>query len=218
MDFVGLTVFPAIVANLLYHYLTKRYGMLPNTVYRLVLTLYAYVLPIRVAIPDSLLALARLLLPIAVFLFIDSLYEKKRRYALVKNKKLAAVITVIAIACVVSVVMLISNQFRYGALVIATESMTGELNKAEAVIFEQYDDQIIIDGQVIVFEKNDSTIVHRVVDIEKINGQTRYYTKGDANEDDDAGFITDANVVGLVRFKIPYIGYPTLWLRSLFDR
>ena len=28
----------------------------------------------------------------------------------------------------------------------------------------------------------------------------------------------DADIVGIVDFKIPYIGYPTLWLRSLFSR
>ena len=31
MDFLGITVFPAVVANLLYQYLAKRYGIYPNT-------------------------------------------------------------------------------------------------------------------------------------------------------------------------------------------
>jgi signal peptidase len=61
-------------------------------------------------------------------------------------------------------------------------------------------------------------IVHRVVDIKIINGITRYYTKGDANEDADAGFITDSEIVGLADKKIPFIGYPTIWMRSLFKR
>ena len=61
-------------------------------------------------------------------------------------------------------------------------------------------------------------IVHRVADIQIINGTTRYYTKGDANEDLDTGFITDANIVGLVNYKLPFVGFPTLWIRSLFKR
>ena len=61
-------------------------------------------------------------------------------------------------------------------------------------------------------------IVHRVADIQIINGTTRYYTKGDANEDLDTGFITDANIVGLVNHKLPFVGFPTLWIRSLFKR
>lgn len=218
MELVAETLFPAITANLLYHYLTKRYGMYPNMIYRAVTTLYIYVIPYIPAISNSLLAFIKLLVPLAIYLFIDALYEKKRRYALRKKSKLEVPITVIAIACMLAVVMLISNQFKYGTYVIATESMTGELNKGDAAIYERYDDQQIKEGQVIVFEKDRSMIVHRVVEIEYINGQIKYYTKGDANEDVDAGFITDANIVGLVNHKIPYIGFPTLWMRSLFKR
>ena len=112
--------------------------------------------------------------------------------------------------------MLISNQFHYGAYVIATPSMTGELNKGDAAIYEKLGDSPVIEGQVIVFEQNDTVIVHRVVDIQTINGITRYYTKGDANEDLDAGYILRSDIIGLVSYKIPYIGYPTIWIRSLF--
>ena len=112
--------------------------------------------------------------------------------------------------------MLISNQFYYGSLVIATDSMTGEINKGDMIIYERYEDQLVIEGQVIVFEKNKSVIVHRVADIKIINGETRYYTKGDANEDLDTGYITDSNIIGLVNYKIPFLGYPTIWVRSLF--
>ena len=127
-------------------------------------------------------------------------------------------ITTLALILMLSFVMLISNQFRVGALVIATESMTGELNKGDVAIFERYDEQFIAEGQVIVFEKSKSMIVHRVVEIEHINDQIRYYTQGDANEDPDTGFITDAEIVGLVDYKIPFLGFPTIWMRSLFGR
>lgn len=218
MELMGLVLLPSVIANLLYHYITVRYGPYPNVVYRLVTTLYVYVIPVKPDVSDSLIAFAKLFIPIIIYLFIDALYEKKRRYALVKKSKLSTVLTVLAVAIMTFVVMLISNQFQYGTLVIATDSMTGEINKADAVIFEKYDDQIIIKGQVIAFEKNDSVIVHRVVGIEYVNGQTRYYTKGDINTANDSGYITKAEIMGVVEFKIPYIGYPTLWLRSLFDR
>ena len=114
--------------------------------------------------------------------------------------------------------MLVSNQFYYGAYVVATDSMTGELNRGDVAIYESYEDQLITEGQVIVFEKNNSIVIHRVVDIEIINGGARYYTKGDVNDDNDDGFITGSDIVGLVNVKLPYFGYPTLWIRSLFMR
>lgn len=222
MDLIAGTLFPAILSNLLYHYLSKRYGIYPNVVFRAITTLHLYVFPIRSAISDSLVHFVELLMPIAIFLFIDSLYEKKRKYALGNTSLVvrvaSGILTAVVLVIMTGTVMLVSNQFKYGSLVIVTESMTGEINKGDVVIFESYDDHAVQEGQVIVFEKYNSMIVHRVVDIEIINGQTRYYTKGDANEDDDAGYITDADIVGLVYYKAPYLGYPTLWIRSLFKR
>ena len=221
MDVVGLTLFPGILYNLLYNYLSVRYGMLPSLIYRGFTVFAFYLIPYGSQISDSLVGMIQLLLPIAIYFFIDSLYEKKRRYALgeqnVVKKTFSHVITAIAVIIMIGTVMLVSNQFKYGALVIATDSMTGEINKGDVIIMEKYDDQSIEKGQVIVFENGKAMFVHRVVKIEIINGAARYYTKGDANEDMDAGFVTKHDIVGLVDFKIPSIGYPTLWLRSLFD-
>ena len=216
MDFVGLTLFPAVIANLFYHYISKRYGMYPNIAYRLITTLYLYIIPYVPAMSDSLYSMYKLAIPIAAYVFIDALYERKVRRALEKKSPLDTPITILAASLIIAFVMLISNQFRFGALVIATPSMTGELNVGDAAIFERYDEQIIVEGQVIVFDQKDSKIVHRVVDIEKINGETRYYTKGDANDDVDPWVVLDGDIVGLVHMKVPFVGYPTIWLRSLF--
>ena len=222
MDLVAGALFPAFLSNLLFNYLSKRYGIYPNLVFRIITTLYAYTLPLKSGIEDPLVNFFKLLLPIAIFLFIDALYEKKRRYALGNTSRFvkitSGIVTALALVIMAGTVMLVSNQFYYGSLVIATESMTGELNKGDVVIFESYEDQAVKEGQVIVFEKYNTMIVHRVVDIEIINGYTRYYTKGDANENNDAGFITDADIVGLADQKLPFLGYPTLWVRSLFKR
>ena len=218
MDIIGLVFLPALLNNLLYHYLSKRYGILPNIAYRLITTLYSYIIPYKSRIADSLLAFVNLMVPILIFIFIDYLYEKKRRYALARNSKLSVILTAVVVLLMSSLIMLVSNSFRFGAYVIATESMTGELNKGDIAIYEEYDDQIIIKGQVIVFEKNGSNVIHRVVDVENINGQNRYYTKGDVNEDLDSGYITDGNIKGLVELKVPYLGFPTLWLRELVSK
>lgn len=218
MDLAGMTLFPAVIYNLLYHYLSKRYGILPNVVYRLITGLYLYLIPYTPAVPDSLVAFAKLVVPILIYIFIDSLYEKRRRYASEKKSKVAIPLTLLALAIMASLIMLISNQFRFGSLVIATESMTGEINKGDIVIFDQDDEQIFVEGQVVVFKKGLSMIVHRIVKIEHINGSNRYYTKGDANETDDSGYITDSDILGSVKAKLPYFGYPTLWLREIVSK
>ena len=222
MDLVAGALFPALVANFLYNYLSRRYGMYPNIAFRAIITLHAYLIPVTSGIAESLVHLFKMFLPIVIFLFVDSLYEKRRRYALGNTSRfwrfMSKLLTAVVVIIMIGTIMLVSNQFRYGALVIATESMTGELDKGDVVIFESFEGQHIPEGQVIVFEKYNTTVVHRVVDIKIINGIARYYTKGDANEDNDMGYITNAEIVGLVNYKIPTVGYPTLWLRSLFQR
>ena len=222
MDLIAGALFPAILGNFLYNYIAKRYGMYPNIVFRAVTILHAYTFSVTSGIEESIINLVRLFLPIIIYLFIDALFEKKVRYAIERVSRfwkiVSAVLTTVALLIMLGVVMLISNQFHYGSLVIATESMTGEFNKGDIVLFEKYDNQVIEEGQVIVFEKSNSMIIHRVVDIEIINGVARYYTKGDANEDNDMGYITESNIVGVISFKLPYFGYPTLWMRSFFKR
>lgn len=215
MDLVGLTLFPALSANLYYHYSSKRFGTLPNIMFRLITALYVYFVPNKVGMSDAMSACIKLFLPIVLLAFVSALYENKKKKVVRRGKKLSVVSTVLAFAFVISVAMLISCQFRFGAVVIATESMTCEINKGDVIIYERYDDQTIKEGQVIVFLKGQNRIIHRVVKIENIGGEVRYFTKGDANYSLDDGYITDADIVGLTDVKIAYIGYPTLWLRKL---
>ncbi len=222
MELIAGAFFPAIISNLLYNYLSKRYGIYPNLVFRAITVLYVYTFSTVSAISDALLSFVNIIFPIAIYLFIDALYEKKRKYALgnrsVFVKVLSVVLTVTVVIIMLGTVMLISNQFKYGAYVIATPSMTGELNQGDVALYEQLDDRPVEEGEVIVFDKNGTVVLHRVEKIETINGITRYYTKGDANEYSDAGYILRSDIIGHVNFKIPYIGFPTLWVRNLFKK
>ena len=218
MDVVGLTLFPAITANLLYHFLSKRYGPWPVVVFRWMITLFPYFIGRLPLLPDSLYSFAKVFFPLLVMLFIGALYDRKWRYAAVKRNRWTYVVSALSAVVMISIVMLVSCQFRFGMLIVGSESMTGEINKGDAIIYERYDDQIIQEGQVVVFKKDNSLLIHRVVDIKNIDGVTRYYTRGDANENNDAGFITDSDILGLTDVKIPYIGYPTIWIRNVFSQ
>lgn len=219
MEVIGLALLPGMLSNALYNYLSRRYGWMPNLIYRLLTVWVFYLIPYGSAISNAILAFVNIILPIAIYLFIDALYEKKRRYALGNRSVLYRVfstgLTVVVVIIMAGTMMLVSNHFRFGAYVIATPSMTGELNKGDVAIYERYDNQPV-EGKVIVFKEGKTVVVHRVVDMEIINGVTRYYTKGDANEDRDAGYITDSQIIGVVDYKLPFVGYPTIWVRNLF--
>ena len=218
MDLVGMTLIPAFAANILYHFSCKEFGIWPNILLRLITTLSEYFLPTTAAIPDALAAFVKIGFPLAMLAFLSSLYEKKKKNALQKGNKIGWFATALSVVFVVTVTMLVSCQFRFGALVIATESMTGEINKGDMILYERYDDQPIKEGQIIVFLQNEAKIVHRVIKIENIDGEMRYYTQGDANDSPDSGFRTEADIFGLTDVKIAYVGYPSLWLREALSK
>lgn len=215
MDFVGMTFFPAISANIYYHYISKRYGALPNIIFRLLTTIYIYFIPMTTGMSDSIASCIKIILPIVMLALTASLFDKKKKNAVRKGRKLGLISTALTVAIIVSVAMLVSCQFRFGALVIATESMTGEINKGDVIVYERYDGQAVKEGQVIVFLQDGARIVHRVVAVENISGEVRYYTKGDANEDLDRGYRVASDIVGTTDMKLAFIGYPTLWIREI---
>ena len=220
LDVVGLTLFPAIASNFLYHYLCKRYGAAPSAVFRLMLALPLQLLPIAPNITDAIQSFLLMLLPLFAWTFVDLLYEKKAKYALSARKSKWSFVSLGGtLVMMAMVIMLISGNFRYKLIVIATPSMTGAINEGDAIIYEEYDGhQTVEEGDVLVFTKNDKDlIVHRVIDAQYLNGTVYYTTKGDANDSTDSGYITAENIRGVVLFKIPHIGNPSLWLRDAFS-
>lgn len=218
MDVVGLTLFPAITSGLVFQHLSKRYGATPIILYRLLMVLPLSLLPLTPAIPEVITSFILNFLPFGIRFFIDLLYEKKPKYATRKAKKISYVGLITTFVCMTAVVMVISGQFKYKLLVIATPSMTGSLNVGDAVIYEEYDGNTVKEGDIVVFTKDDKTLtVHRVIDVQYLNGTIYYTTKGDANDTADSGYITQSNLRGVVQFKLSHLGHASLWLRDLFS-
>ena len=178
--------------------------------------LYIYIIPIEPNLLVYFKSFFRMIFPYFIYLILEKTYAKVDFVVARKTKKQNFITTTVMIIFMILITMFISCQFRYGILVIGSESMTGSINYGDAVVVEKYREQLIKEGQVIVFENNGIKLVHRVVEIKSVNGKLRYYTKGDANEINDAGYRTEEDVLWLVNFKVKYLGYPTLMIRSLF--
>ena len=152
-----------------------------------------------------------------IYLVLEKLYSKND-YSIGRNEKKKELFgNTFLIVISALLVMLISCQFRYGIIVVGSGSMTGTIDKGDAVIFEKYDNQEIQVGQVIIFDYNNIQTIHRVVDIQKVNGEYRYYTQGDANSRKDDDYRIAEDIYALVDLRVKYLGYPTLWVRDLFS-
>lgn len=216
ISIVSFSLLASIAGNLLWNYTSVRFGYKPAIVFRLIMTLYEFIIPI---VPNVFLyfrCFLRILYPYIIYLILDFLYSKRDKIVSVKDKKRDNIITGILLTILILIIMLISCEFRYGLLVIGTGSMNGVINIGDAVIYERYEEQKINEQQIIIFKRDDIKVVHRVIDIKEVNGVVRYYTKGDANKKKDSGYVTKEDILGIVKFKINYIGYPSLALREIF--
>lgn len=215
---LGFVLFASLSCNLLFNYISKRYGSTGIIIFRLITVLFGYIIPIVPSVYLFFRTFLRMIYPYIIYVILEKLFSKYDFAVSYNDKKKEFVGNTFLIVGISLLVMLISCQFKYGILVIGSSSMTGSINKGDAVIFESYDNQNIKIGQVIIFDYNDIQTVHRVVDIREVNGEIRYFTRGDANKNNDSGYATADEIHGLVKLRVKYIGYPTLWVRNLFKK
>lgn len=214
---LGLVVFASIAENLLFNYTCIRFGYKPIIIYRLITVLYAYIIPILPEIYTYFKSIIRIIFPYLVFLFIENIYASKKIIVnrLTKTKKIISSLSIILLGILLT--MLISCKFYIGMISVGSNSMKNSINKGDAVVFTKYTDQELKVGDIIIFNKNNINVIHRIINIEDVNNEIRYTTKGDNNNTKDLGYITDSDIIGISKLRLRYIGYPSILLMDFFN-
>src|SRR5574344_421395 len=216
LEFMGLVLFPSVASNIVYNRLTLSYGYKPIVIYRVIVILSYYLIPI---VPNTYVffrSIFKIAYPILFYLLITYMYDRLTFENLRRKNNKSNIATAVTLIFVTLLAGLVSCKFRWGILSIGSNSMGGTFNSGDAVIFERYDDQKIEIGNIIIYEKNNRSVVHRVIEIGVFNGNYVYVTKGDKNELADSGYVYQDDVEGIVKASIKYIGYPSIWIRNLF--
>lgn len=213
---IGFVFFASLSSNLFYNYISIRYESIGIIIYRLVTILFIYIIPVTPDVYIFFRSFFRILYYYIMYIVFEKLYSRNYYTVSYNEKKKNFIGNIVFFGLMILLIMLISCKFRFGDIVIGSYSMTGTINKGDVIIYEKYTNQEVKKGQVIIFDYNGLQTVHRVIKIENVNNSVRYYTKGDANNSQDKDYITEDKIDGLVRLRIQYIGYPTLWFRSLF--
>lgn len=220
--FIYFAVFflPALCNNIVFSYITTQMGYKPIIFFSLIVELYSYLLPIVPNSSEYIQALILFLLPVTLGYRAYKFLDKTKKVELERDyyKKRHSLKCLIPINLIVVVIVyFVSGYFSYWAIVIASGSMSNKINKGDIAIIHKIkgDYEELEVGQVLAYEYQGKIIVHRIVD--KVNIDNTYYfsTKGDANADVDNIIIEEDMIVGVVNFKIPFIGLPTVWLNEL---
>lgn len=211
----------AVTKNILCSYLAYRADYKPAILYRSIFELIIYVVPIYPNLGDYIEAMVAMLFPVLLVASIIALFEKKQYRKPKKNLIEMLILWIPAVAIILFVVCLQTGVFKYRTMSIGSQSMYPNINKGDVVVIEQLetDEELrsIIEGEVLVFKHNGIVIVHRVTKIKERDGRLIFNTKGDNNNTADVYDIDQSQVVGVARFKIPFIGYPSVWLSETIN-
>ena len=216
---LGLFILPSITTNILLTFMSMKVGYKSNIIYRLLTEIPLYFLPIFPNFGDYLEAVLRLSLPIVFYIWLYRYLEKKKSKKKVYAEK-RRVFTLfrfnVGLLCVI-LVYFISGLFKYQALVIATGSMKPSIGIGDVVIVNKKDwekQNSIRPGEVLAYRKDNMVICHRIIQVVKSGQEVFYVTKGDNNEVADTLMVKRSQIVGIVKYKVRYVGYPTVLLNG----
>ena len=107
------------------------------------------------------------------------------------------------------------------SFVVQSDSMSPAIDAGAVVFVSEVPSEDISEGDVITYrdtgpDGETRRVTHRVIAVEQADGQVQFQTKGDANEDPDPGRVSAGQVVGVVQFDLPLIGYVLSILQSPF--
>jgi len=99
--------------------------------------------------------------------------------------------------------------------------MYPEIKRGDAIILEKIDNkniETLEKGMIIAFEENNQIITHRILSIDYENGTEYITTKGDNNATKDVTKKEKDDIIGIVKFKIPLIGYPSVEISEIKNK
>ena len=216
--FIAIYLLPIISRNVFCTYVSIKSGYKPAILYSLIVGSYSFFVPITPNPNLYLYSIIELIIPMVFFYNLYRFFKRDRDEDIVRKKQKDKTIALIFPTLVVLfLVYITSGYFHYHAIAIASGSMSPVIHKGDVVIIEKIDKNFedLKVGQVIAYNKDGIIVVHRLHNIVKIESEYFFYTKGDANDFVDNYKITEDMIIGKVDVKIPYIGYPTVWINNL---
>jgi len=220
-DYLLTTFLPLLVINFFLTYICTSDSLLGVLLFRCTYSLVPIFAPVLPNITQLFMALIVFSVVFIMFIIYDKhMYEDKhKQFRKAKPYKWGRFIVpgLILVSCL---------GFGFGLfpvtpLAVASNSMQGTFNRGDMVIVQKLDAGKVAGtvklDDVIQFNLAGRPTVHRVIAImTDVGGAvTGYVTKGDNNPSPDTFPVAPEMVVGIVKFSIPILGFPSVLLSEL---
>ena len=97
--------------------------------------------------------------------------------------------------------------FGYKAYIITTDSMEPTIKQGDAIITKKAKEKDLKEGDIITFNRDNESITHRILTVDKEEDKILYVTKGDNNNVEDKQKVSFNDVEGKQVIVMPKIGY-----------
>lgn len=214
-ELVGVLILPTICNSLLLTYMVKHFGFQPAMLYRIIQELYIYLVPVIPDIGIYLESVFGILIPVIVYLKLSKMTNKNNIWGIKKESLAKKIYFVPLTMFLIALAMLISGLFKHKIMSVGSNSMYDKIKYGDAVVIEslkQDELDTLKVGDILAHIHDGKIIIHRIISIREKNEKYIFNTKGDNNDTKDDYDISESAVVGKVVAKIPYIGYPSVWI------
>lgn len=211
--FVTMSLLPLITKHFLLSYVDYYAGVKECLLYRIVIDLYIYIVPIFSDLGDYLTSLINILFPYIIYTSVSKVINRREPIKHDFKPKRIDIVDVLFTCLIIFIFLIITGGLGIQIISIGSSSMSPSIKKGDAVILKLNNNSFDT-NDIISFDYNGRNTVHRIVSIEKIDGEIVYHTKGDANNSSDNIEVHENMIKGKVLFRIPLIGYPSVWIKE----
>lgn len=205
----------SFIESIVLSYLSKSGGLILNFAYTVPVSLSIILLPVFPDLNWFITASIKYVLFVLIFLFTkyeDTLIIRKSKKQIKRENPAKSIPVVLAVLLVVAFV---AGFLPYKPVAVISNSMSPHFNRGDICIIKKISDYSQIrnlkEGDIIEYQLNNIFILHRIVDIKESTKGYRYQTKGDNNKEADLLPVEEEQVVGVVTYVVPYLGYPSVW-------
>ncbi len=220
--YVCSTIIPIIICNIIYTYFILKDMHLFALRYRVLGKLFVLLIPALPNVDWYVMGSVGILLPAFMYLlFRYKFLKEKEDIRERKENFLGKFYYVVTFILALMLVCFMIGIFKYEPICILSNSMIPTYKRGDVVIFKKmnnYELNNIQKNSIIIYEKDDKNIAHRVVNVIKTDDNALYQTKGDSNNVPDTDLVQIGQIKGVYVFHIKYIGLPSVWLYNYFHQ
>ncbi len=218
VTYINSTILPLLAENLLASFLALLGGPVAAIAYRGTLQAFWWFCPILPNLPWAFKGLIGVAVPIVGLMVANTLRISRpghRRARRASEGSLAGWIVTTIVA--VGIIWFAVGLFPVQPVVVISGSMRPALDVGDVVIVVKVPVEDIEPGDIIQFREAEGiATVHRVVEVQEVEGNTVFVTKGDDNSAPDPEPVLSDNVVGKVIFNVPKVGWAAIAIKQFF--